>query len=117
RVAGLDVAREPQEVRQAIGVVGQASGVDANATGRENLLLQGRLFGMRGRALRERVDALLRTLGLTEAAGRLVSTYSGGMARRLDIALALVHGPRVLFLDEPTTGLDPEVRVAIWDEI
>jgi ABC-2 type transport system ATP-binding protein len=117
RVAGFDVARDPGRVRRSIGVVGQASGVDPNATGRENLLLQGRLFGMRAHALRERVTELLTMLGLTEAADRLVSTYSGGMARRLDIALGLIHRPQVLFLDEPTTGLDPEVRAAIWDEI
>src|SRR5262249_50329693 len=108
---------DPGRVRRSIGVVGQVSGVDPNATGRENLLLQGRLFGMRGRALRERVNELLTMLGLTDAADRLVSTYSRGMGRRLRLPLGLVHRPQVLCLDEPTTGLDPEVRAAIWDEI
>jgi ABC-2 type transport system ATP-binding protein len=117
RVAGTDVARDPSRVRREIGVVAQRSGVDPNATGRENLLLQGRLFGLSGRDLASRVDELLGVLGLTEDANRLASAYSGGMARRLDIGLGLVHRPRVLFLDEPTTGLDPEVRVALWSEV
>src|SRR5204863_8098435 len=93
------------------------SGGDREATGRENVRLQAQIHGLRGRELAARVDELLAQVGLDEAADRLVRTYSGGMARRLDIAMALVHRPRVLFLDEPTTGLDPEVRVAIWDEI
>ncbi|MGH2978627.1 MAG: ATP-binding cassette domain-containing protein [Solirubrobacterales bacterium] len=117
RVAGLDVLTEPAKVRRAIGVVAQQSGVDADLTGRESIRLQGHLQGMRGRELSRRVDELLDTFGLTEAAGRVARTYSGGMQRRLDIAMGLVHRPRVLFLDEPTTGLDPEVRAAMWQEI
>ncbi len=117
RVAGFDVAREPSKVREQIGVVSQQSGVYPMATGRENLTLQGRFFGLRGKALAERIDQLLEIVGLTEAADRLTNTYSGGMSRRLDIAIGLVHRPQVLFLDEPTTGLDPEVRAAMWDEI
>ena len=116
-VAGFDVSRESGKVRQQIGVVSQKAGLDPTSTGRENLVLQGRFFGMGGRQLKQRIDDLLAVVGLTDAADRLASTYSGGMARRLDIAIGLVHRPRVLFLDEPTTGLDPEVRAAMWDEI
>jgi ABC-2 type transport system ATP-binding protein len=100
-----------------IGVVAQRSGADPTATGRENLILQGRLYGLRGASARARADELLAHFGLTEAAGRLVRTYSGGMQRRLDVALGLIHRPAVLFLDEPTTGLDPESRAAMWQEI
>src|SRR4029079_18097273 len=107
-VAGHDVAREAPAVRRAIGVVAQRPGFDAAATGRENLVLPGRFFGMTGKALATRIDELLAMVELTDAAARIAGTYSGGMARRLDIALGLVHRPRVLFLDEPTTGLDPE---------
>jgi ABC-2 type transport system ATP-binding protein len=117
RVVGHDVVAEAGAVRRAIGVVGQRSGADREATGRENLALQGRLHEMRGRNLAARVEALLTQFGLADAADRIVKTYSGGMQRRLDIAMALVHRPRVLFLDEPTTGLDPEVRVEMWREI
>jgi ABC-2 type transport system ATP-binding protein len=117
RVAGHDVVAEAGLVRRVIGCVGQRSGADREATGRENLVLQGQLQDMRGRDLAARVDALLEQFGLTDAADRIVKTYSGGMQRRLDIAMALVHRPRVLFLDEPTTGLDPEVRVEMWREI
>jgi ABC-2 type transport system ATP-binding protein len=117
RVAGFDVLRQPGKVRQVIGVVGQRSGVDPEATGRENLELQGHLHGIHGRELRTRVDALLERFGLGDAARRLVRTYSGGMERRLDVATGLVHRPQVLFLDEPTTGLDPEVRAQMWSEI
>jgi ABC-2 type transport system ATP-binding protein len=116
-VAGRDVLREPAAVRRAVGYVLQQSGLDREATGRENLMLQGRMYGLDGKALRGRVDDLLELLGLTDAAERIVRTYSGGMKRRLDIALGLVHRPAVLFLDEPTTGLDPEARVLMWDEL
>jgi ABC-2 type transport system ATP-binding protein len=116
-VAGLDVRARPARVRHAIGVVGQRSGADPMATGRENLLLSGRIQGMRGRSLAARTDDLLGRFDLAGAAGRLVRTYSGGMRRRLDVALGLVNQPQVLFLDEPTAGLDPESRSAMWDEI
>ena len=116
-VAGHDVVRAPNAVRRSIGYVPQASGVDRAATGRENLVLQGRVQGLGGRALRERVDQLLDLFGLADAADRTVNGYSGGMKRRLDVALGLVHRPTVLFLDEPTTGLDPEARAAMWDEL
>jgi ABC-2 type transport system ATP-binding protein len=117
RVEGVDVLARPGQVRHMIGVVAQRSGADPTATGRENLILQGRLYGLRGAAARARADELLAHFGLTEAAGRLVRTYSGGMQRRLDVALGLMHRPAVLFLDEPTTGLDPESRAAMWQEI
>jgi ABC-2 type transport system ATP-binding protein len=116
-VAGHDVKRDAQAVRHAIGYVPQDSGVDQFGTGRENLMLQGRVQGMGGGDLRRRVDELLELVGIADAADRIVKGYSGGMRRRLDIALGLVHRPRVLFLDEPTTGLDPEARVAMWDEV
>jgi ABC-2 type transport system ATP-binding protein len=116
-VAGHDVGREPSAVRRAIGYVPQASGVDREATGRENLMLQGRLQGMRGTELEQRTASLLETFGLADKADALVKTYSGGLKRRLDVAIGLVHRPQVLFLDEPTTGLDPEARVAMWDEL
>ncbi|MBV8989245.1 MAG: ATP-binding cassette domain-containing protein [Solirubrobacterales bacterium] len=117
RVAGIDVVAQPDRVRREIGVVAQGSGVDVQATGRENLRLQGHLYGMRSRALEQRVERLLARFGLQEAADRVARGYSGGMQRRLDIAMALVHDPQVLFLDEPTTGLDPEVRAEMWQEI
>jgi ABC-2 type transport system ATP-binding protein len=116
-VAGHDVRRHPVEVRRTIGVVTQGSGTDPQATGRENLLLAGRIHGMRGRQVKSRVDELLERFGLTGAAGRVVRTYSGGMQRKLDVAMGLVHGPAVLFLDEPTTGLDPQARAEMWAEI
>ncbi|MFF4507198.1 ATP-binding cassette domain-containing protein [Streptomyces sp. NPDC001401] len=116
-VAGHDVLRHPDRVRRAIGVVAQSSGADPVATGRENLQLQGRLYGLKGAALNTRVAELLDRFSLADAAGRQVKGYSGGMRRRLDVALGLVHRPEVLFLDEPTTGLDPEARTAMWDEI
>jgi ABC-2 type transport system ATP-binding protein len=117
RVVGLDVVRHPDGVRKAIGVVAQRSGVDQEATGRENLILQGQLYGLGGRELKSRATVLLERFGLAEAADRLARGYSGGMQRRLDIAMGLVHRPQVLFLDEPTTGLDPEARTLMWDEI
>jgi ABC-2 type transport system ATP-binding protein len=111
------VVAEPNAVRNSIGYVPQSSGVDREATGRENLMLQGRIQNMSGAELRARVDELLELVGLGEAADRVVRGYSGGMKRRLDVALGLVHRPRVLFLDEPTTGLDPEARAAMWGEL
>jgi ABC-2 type transport system ATP-binding protein len=117
RVAGFDVLDEPARVREAIGVVSQAGGLDQEATGRENLRLQGQVFGMGGKELETRIGELLGQFGLADAGDRLVREYSGGMKRRLDVAQALVHKPRVLFLDEPTTGLDPEVRAEMWEEI
>jgi ABC-2 type transport system ATP-binding protein len=116
-VAGHDTLRNPDAVRRAIGYVPQASGVDWEATGRENLVLQGRVQGMRGKELTYRVDQLLELIGLADQADRVVRGYSGGMKRRLDVALGLVHGPSVVFLDEPTTGLDPEARAAMWEEV
>jgi ABC-2 type transport system ATP-binding protein len=116
-VAGHDVLRHPERVRRAIGVVAQRSGTDPLATGRDNLTLQGRLYGLGGGALKRRVGELFERFDLADAADRPVKTYSGGMQRRLDVALGLVHKPTVLFLDEPTTGLDPEARSALWAEI
>jgi len=116
-VSGHDVVREPNSVRRAIGYVPQSSGVDRDATGRENLMLQGRVQGMGGRRLEGRVEELLELLGLADAADRVVRGYSGGMKRRLDVGLGLVHRPQVLFLDEPTTGLDPETRASMWGEL
>jgi len=116
-VAGLDVRARPAQVRHRIGVVAQRSGADPVATGRENVMLSGRIQGLRGRELSRRADELLGRFGLSDAAGRRVRTYSGGMQRRLDVAMGLVHQPSVLFLDEPTSGLDPESRSAMWEEI
>jgi ABC-2 type transport system ATP-binding protein len=116
-VAGHDVARDPAAVRRAIGYVPQASGVDREATGRENLVLQGRLQGMRNADTDRRASELLELFSLDEKANTLVRTYSGGQKRRLDVAMGLMHRPQVLFLDEPTTGLDPEARTAMWDEL
>ena len=117
RVAGLDVLAEPVRVRHAIGVVGQKHGLDPEATGRENLVLQGELYGITGRELRRRAAESLERFGLADAADRQAKTYSGGMQRRLDVAMGLIHRPQVLFLDEPTTGLDPEARADMWREI
>jgi ABC-2 type transport system ATP-binding protein len=116
-VMGEDVVRNANRVRDMIGYVAQDSGVDWEATGQENLLLQGRIHRMAGKELHKRVDEVLELVGLTEAANRIARGYSGGMKRRLDIAIGLVHRPRVLFLDEPTTGLDPEARAAMWLEV
>lgn len=116
-VAGLNVFKEPQRVRRVIGCVAQKSGVDTESTGRENLMLQGRFHQMPTALLRSRVAELLDRFHLASAADRLARTYSGGMQRKLDIAMGLIHKPQVLFLDEPTTGLDPEARSDLWDEI
>jgi len=112
-----DVVKDPNGVRRTIGYVPQGSGVDRDATGRENLMLQGRIQRMHGAQLKSRVNELLRLVGIEEAADRVVRGYSGGMKRRLDVALGLVHRPRVVYLDEPTTGLDPEARVSMWEEL
>jgi ABC-2 type transport system ATP-binding protein len=116
-VAGHDVLRHPDRVRLAIGVVGQQSAVDPGATGRENLRLQGRLFGLGGRELAVRIEELLERFELSDAGNRIVHTWSGGMRRKLDVAMGLINRPRVLFLDEPTTGLDPDARAGLWAEI
>jgi len=116
-VAGADLRRQPQLVRQRIGYVGQGGGTDPSVTGREELELQGRLYGLDAKTARTRAAELLATVELEEAADRATATYSGGMRRRLDVALGLVHRPRLLFLDEPTTGLDPQARAHLWDEV
>jgi ABC-2 type transport system ATP-binding protein len=116
-VSGFDVAERPNEVRRRIGVALQEAGLDGMATGRELLVLQGRLYGLRREEPADRAAELLELVGLTQAADRRVKTYSGGMKRRLDLASALVHHPRVLFLDEPTAGLDPASREGIWEEV
>jgi ABC-2 type transport system ATP-binding protein len=117
QVAGIDVLRHPDRVRRSIGVVGQKTGATPEATGRENLVMQGEIYGLTGRPLRQRVGELLACFQLQEAADRSTKTYSGGMRRRLDVALGLVNRPQVLFLDEPTTGLDPDARTELWHEI
>jgi ABC-2 type transport system ATP-binding protein len=116
-VAGIDVIADPVQVRRTIGVVGQKHGSDPNATGRENLILHGEFYGITGHELKTRVAAALERFELVDAADRQVRTYSGGMARRLDIAMGLLNRPQVLFLDEPTTGLDPEARAQMWTYI
>jgi ABC-2 type transport system ATP-binding protein len=116
-VGGYDVVRQGSQVRALIGAALQEAALDAILTGREHLLLQGTLQGMRSAERRQRAESLLQRVGLTEAADRRVGGYSGGMKRRLDLALALVHSPRILFLDEPTTGLDPQSRAALWEEV
>jgi len=116
-VAGADVRRDPARVRRRIGYVGQLGGADVNATGRENLLLAGRLYGLSAADANRRCAELLGVFGLGELAGRAVRTYSGGQRRRLEVALGIMHRPRVLFLDEPTTGLDPQNRANLWDQI
>ncbi|MBO9553162.1 ATP-binding cassette domain-containing protein [Cellulomonas sp.] len=116
RIAGHDIAREPDAVRASIGVTGQITAVDELLTGTENLRLMADLNHL-GRAGRARVTELLDRFGLTDAAGKPVATYSGGMKRKLDLAMTLVGAPSVVFLDEPTTGLDPRSRRALWDEV
>jgi ABC-2 type transport system ATP-binding protein len=116
-VAGFDVASQPNEVRSRIGYVSQLGGADDLATGRENLILQGRLYGGDLQSVTERATSLMGILDLSEFADRRVKTYSGGQRRRLDIALGIVHEPEVLFLDEPSTGLDPQNRANLWDHV
>jgi ABC-2 type transport system ATP-binding protein len=115
RIEGRDVVREKSAVRRAIGTVSQAQTTDENLTVRENLAVQGKMYGLFGRTLRERIEHRLRQVGLWERRGQVVRHLSGGMRRRLEIARGVLHRPRVLFLDEPTTGLDPQSRRAIWD--
>jgi ABC-2 type transport system ATP-binding protein len=117
RVAGIDVAKHPDRVRRSIGFVAQKQVSDPLDTGTENLVLAGRLQGMSRRDATARAAELLERFSLTDAAGRQVKGYSGGMARKLDVAIGLMHRPSVLFLDEPTTGLDPEARADMWSEI
>jgi ABC-2 type transport system ATP-binding protein len=116
-VAGVDVTSNPDEVRRRIGVALQEAGLDPRQTGRELLVLQARLFGVSPREAAARAGELLQLVELEEAADRMIKGYSGGMKRRLDLASALVHQPEVLFLDEPTTGLDPASRLTVWDEV
>ena len=117
RVAGIDVASEPRRVRQVIGLAGQYASVEAAMTGRENLELVARLFGLDRRASRAAAAEVLERMGLADAGDRLVRTYSGGMRRRLDLGASLVGRPRLLLLDEPTSGLDPRSRRELWDAI
>ena len=116
-VAGYDVLKDPDAVRCRIGYVGQSGGSDRPATGRENLVLQGRLYGMPKAEVDKRAAELIELLDLTDFADRVVYTYSGGQRRRLDVALGIMHRPQVLFLDEPTTGLDPQNRANLWEQI
>src|SRR5215469_2399995 len=117
RVAGCELASEPARIRERIGYVGQAGGADREITGRTELVFQGRLYGMTTAAAHRRATELIDMLELEGAADRKVSTYSGGQKRRLDIGMGLVHDPQLLFLDEPTTGLDPQSRARVWDEV
>jgi oleandomycin transport system ATP-binding protein len=117
RVAGYDVAREPQQVREQIGLTGQYASVDEDLTGRQNLVMIGRLLGFSRPEAHARATDLLGRFSLTDAGGRPAKTYSGGMRRRLDLAASLVNRPKVLFLDEPTTGLDPRSRNEVWDTV
>ena len=117
RVGGYDILRDGAAVRDVIGVALQDAALDQLLTGREHMKLQGGLHGLSSQDITERGNALLERVGLSEAADRRVGTYSGGMKRRLDLALALIHSPRLLFLDEPTTGLDVQSRAALWDEV
>jgi ABC-2 type transport system ATP-binding protein len=116
-VVGVDVADSPDEARRHIGVALQEAGLDPRQTGRELLVLHGHLFGLDAAEAGERAEALLSLVELEDAADRVIKGYSGGMQRRLDLAAALVHEPEVLFLDEPTTGLDPASRLTIWEEL
>jgi ABC-2 type transport system ATP-binding protein len=117
RVAGVDVSADPDAARRGIGVALQEAGLDARQTGRELLVLQARLFGLSAPQAAERANELLELVDLVDAADRRIKGYSGGMKRRLDLASALVHRPEVLFLDEPTTGLDPASRITVWNEV
>ncbi len=113
-IAGLNIDKEAQNIRKLIGVQSQETALDLDLTGHENLMLQGRLQHMSGQRLKERVNELLRLVSLEDAADKRAAFYSGGMKKRLDLATSLIHNPKILFLDEPTTGLDPQSRAAIW---
>jgi daunorubicin resistance ABC transporter ATP-binding subunit len=117
RVGGHDVVRSPDRVRKLIGLTGQYASVDENLTGHQNLFMIGRLLGMSRPDARDRAGALLARFGLTDAGGRGAKGYSGGMRRRLDLAASLVGDPRIIYLDEPTTGLDPHARAELWDVV
>jgi ABC-2 type transport system ATP-binding protein len=117
RVAGVDVTADPEEARRRIGVALQEAGLDIRQTGRELVILQGRLYGLSQAQAAERARDLVKLVDLEDDADRRIKGYSGGMKRRLDLASALVHRPDVLFLDEPTTGLDPASRLTVWDEL
>jgi ABC-2 type transport system ATP-binding protein len=117
RVAGFDLRRQAQQVRERIGYVGQAGGADPLETGRRELVLQGRLYGMSRQDAERRALELLGMLDLETAADRKTGTYSGGQRRRLDLAMGMIHRPLLLFLDEPTTGLDPQARARVWEEV
>jgi len=114
-VAGFDIERDAREIRKIIGVQSQDTSVDPELTGRENMILEGNLQQMHGKELEERVESLLNVVGLKEAADKRAGRYSGGMKKRLDLASTLVHKPKIMFLDEPTTGLDPQTRATVWD--
>ena len=116
-IAGVDIARDPDGVRRRIGVALQEAGLDPRQTGRELLVMHGRLFGFDAAQAKQRAEELLALVELGDAADRVIKGYSGGMERRLDLAAALVHEPEVLFLDEPTTGLDPASRLTVWEEL
>jgi ABC-2 type transport system ATP-binding protein len=116
-VAGYDLLRQPARVREHIGYVGQAGGADVMASGRDNIVLQGRAYGFKKRESQQRAQELLALLELSECADRPVRTYSGGQRRRLDLALGIVHRPQLLLLDEPSTGLDPQSRARLWEEV
>ncbi len=116
-VAGFDVVKSPTDVRLRIGAALQEAALDDKQTGRELLELQARLYGLRGREVRRRVEELMGLVDIGDAIDRMIGTYSGGMKRRLDLAAALIHNPGILFLDEPTTGLDPISRTKVWDEV
>jgi ABC-2 type transport system ATP-binding protein len=116
-VAGFDILKSPDEVRKRIGYVAQDVGVDEHATGKENLTFYGHLYRLDNKTIEQRVKELFERVDLTGSENRMVSTYSGGMRKRLDLAMGIIHQPQILFLDEPTTGLDPQTRAHIWDYI
>lgn len=116
-VAGFDVVKDPAEVRRRVGYAAQDVGVDEHATGRENLTLYGHFYRLDSRTIRQRVNDLFNLVGLSGYEDKMASTYSGGMRKRLDLAMGMIHQPQLLFLDEPTTGLDPQTRAHLWDHI